>query len=179
VAAKFVLKKGSTGKYHFNLIATKRPSHRHQRELREQGQRPQRHRVGKAERPRRQGRRPNQELADRATQLASRRTRPRHPEAAMLRDGGRAGPYGEATAPASLGMTEHRHAGVLPPPSVCATAWPLPRRVARLALARTAPAARRRGRSGRRGAAHTAWPTLTREQLRRPGRARRMPARVP
>ena len=36
MAAKFVLKKGSTGKFRFNPVATNGPGHRHQRGLREQ-----------------------------------------------------------------------------------------------------------------------------------------------
>jgi hypothetical protein len=35
MTAKFVLKKGSTGKYHFNLVAPKRAGTRDRRELRE------------------------------------------------------------------------------------------------------------------------------------------------
>jgi hypothetical protein len=33
MAAKVVLKKGSTGKFRFNLVATQRPGDRHQRGL--------------------------------------------------------------------------------------------------------------------------------------------------
>jgi len=62
MAAKFVLKKGSTGKFRFNLVA----SDRSQRELPEQGQCHQRHRVG-------QRNAPNAEIDDQTGLFATKR----------------------------------------------------------------------------------------------------------
>jgi hypothetical protein len=63
VAAKFVLKQGSTGKYRFNLVATNGQVIATS-EAYEQGQRPQGHRISEAQCCWCRGRRPDQELTD-------------------------------------------------------------------------------------------------------------------
>jgi hypothetical protein len=62
MAAKFVLKKGSTGKFRFNLVATNGQVIATS-EAYEQGERDQGHRVGQAQRPQRRDRRPDRQVA--------------------------------------------------------------------------------------------------------------------